>query len=190
MVGVRHSRKVFHIHVARIIVTRTTQTQAEHKHKHKPRVNRDDASTSARSFSLRLCLRRPGSHVAYACAYACTWVVRVNQPSLGSACDVVLLVRLRNCREDQPAYRAASVHLVFNVSDKLNIKKVGDRQQTWQATTEPRSQAVSWVGRWKSLGTGLAMTSSLRNDRVSHHPDSGGFGYQPTRMNFWQRAIG
>ena len=28
-------------------------------------------STSARSFFLRLCLRRPGSHMACACAYAC-----------------------------------------------------------------------------------------------------------------------
>ena len=57
------------------------------KHKHKPRVNRDDASTStsishvwtgttqAQEKGTRLCLRRPGSHVA--CAYAC--VVRVNQ---------------------------------------------------------------------------------------------------------------
>ena len=36
------------------------------KHKHKPRVNRDHASTStnARSFFLRFCVRRPGSHVA------------------------------------------------------------------------------------------------------------------------------
>ena len=42
----------------------------KHKHKHKPRVNRDDTSTSARKRSARLCLRRPGSHVAYACAYA------------------------------------------------------------------------------------------------------------------------
>ena len=49
-----------------------------HKHEHKPRVNRDDASTSARSFFLRLCLRRLGSHAAYAHARAC--VVRVSQP--------------------------------------------------------------------------------------------------------------
>ena len=49
----------------------------KHKHKHKPRVNRDDASTStsARSFFLCLCLRYPGSHVAYACAC----VLRVNK---------------------------------------------------------------------------------------------------------------
>ena len=70
----------------------------KHKHKRKPRVNRDDASTSARKkkgacacvassrftrgLCLRLCLRRPGSHVAYACAcaHACACVVRVNQP--------------------------------------------------------------------------------------------------------------
>ena len=52
------------------------------KHKQKARVNRDDArtSTSARSFFLRLCLRCPGSRVAYACAYALPCVVRVNQP--------------------------------------------------------------------------------------------------------------
>ena len=52
----------------------------KHKRKHKPRVNRDDASTSttARSFILRLCLPRPGLHVA--CAYARACVVRVNQP--------------------------------------------------------------------------------------------------------------
>ena len=38
-----------------------------------------DARTSARKSNARLCLCRPGSHVAYAaCAYAC--VVRVNQP--------------------------------------------------------------------------------------------------------------
>ena len=44
--------------------------------KRKPRVNQDDASTSARKRSacLRLCLRRPGSHVAYSC------IVRVNKP--------------------------------------------------------------------------------------------------------------
>ena len=50
----------------------------KHKRKHKPRVNRDDANTSARKRNacLCLCLRRPGSHVAYACAC----VVRVNQP--------------------------------------------------------------------------------------------------------------
>ena len=50
----------------------------KHKHKYKPRVNRDDASTSARKRNARLCLclRRTGSHVAYACAC----VVRVNQP--------------------------------------------------------------------------------------------------------------
>ena len=54
----------------------------KHKHKHKPRVNRDDASTStsARSFFLRLCLRRPCSHVAYACACVVpvhTWLMLV-----------------------------------------------------------------------------------------------------------------
>ena len=37
----------------------------KHEHKHKPRMNRDDASPSARPFFLRVCLRRPGSHVAY-----------------------------------------------------------------------------------------------------------------------------
>ena len=37
------------------------------KRKHKPRVNRDDASTSARSFFLCLCLRRPGSYVHGLC---------------------------------------------------------------------------------------------------------------------------
>ena len=44
----------------------------KHMHKHKPRVNQDDASTSASYFSLCWYLRRPGSHVAYvrACAYA------------------------------------------------------------------------------------------------------------------------
>ena len=52
------------------------------KRNHKPRVNRDDASTSEsarkrNAFSF-LSLRRPGSHVAYACACAC--VVLVNQP--------------------------------------------------------------------------------------------------------------
>ena len=60
---------------------RTQISSYGHEHKHKPCVNRDDSSTStsARSFFLRLCLRRPGSYVAdtYACAYAC--VVRVNQ---------------------------------------------------------------------------------------------------------------
>ena len=55
----------------------------KHKHKHKPRVNRDVASTTSAStrkkgtLSFFLCLRRSGSHVAY--AYAC--VVRVNQPN-------------------------------------------------------------------------------------------------------------
>ena len=50
----------------------------KHKRKHKPRVNRDDASTSTRKRTARLCLclRRLGSHVAY----ACVCVVRVNQP--------------------------------------------------------------------------------------------------------------
>ena len=37
------------------------------------RITSTSTSTTALSFSLRLCLRRPGSHVAYACAcaYAC-----------------------------------------------------------------------------------------------------------------------
>ena len=45
-------------------------------------MNRNDASTSARKKNARLCLcpRRPGSHMACACAYACACVVRVNQP--------------------------------------------------------------------------------------------------------------
>ena len=50
----------------------------KHKRKHKPRVNQDDASTSARKKETRsffLCLRRPGLHVAYACAC----VVHVNR---------------------------------------------------------------------------------------------------------------
>ena len=49
--------------------TRTTQA---HEHKHKSRVNLDDVSTStsARYFFVCLCLRRPSSHVAYACAHA------------------------------------------------------------------------------------------------------------------------
>ena len=51
------------------------EDRAREKQKHKPRVNRDGASTSARSFSLCLCLGRPGSHVAYACAC----IGRVNQ---------------------------------------------------------------------------------------------------------------
>ena len=56
------------------------------KHKHKPCVNRDDASTSTRKRSARLCLclRRLGQHVSYACAFACACVVRVNQPWVGS----------------------------------------------------------------------------------------------------------
>ena len=37
----------------------------KHRDKHKPRVNRDDASTRERNALLFLCLRRPGSHVAY-----------------------------------------------------------------------------------------------------------------------------
>ena len=41
-------------------------------------MNRDDASTIGRKRNMRLRLRRPGSHVAYACAGA--FVVRVNQP--------------------------------------------------------------------------------------------------------------
>ena len=51
---------------------------ARRNHKHKPRVNRDDASISARKRNARLCLcsHRPVSHVAYACAC----VVRVTQP--------------------------------------------------------------------------------------------------------------
>ena len=47
----------------------------KHKNKHKPHVNRDDASTSARSFSCA-CVVPVHTWVAY--AYAC--VVRVNQP--------------------------------------------------------------------------------------------------------------
>ena len=56
--------------------------RSKHKRKHKPRVNRDDASTTARKRNacFCLCLRRPGSHVAYTCAYACACVVHVNQP--------------------------------------------------------------------------------------------------------------
>ena len=48
------------------------------KHKHKPRVNRDDASISARKRNahLRLWVCRPGSRVACACPCAC--VVRVD----------------------------------------------------------------------------------------------------------------
>ena len=44
------------------------RTHRSHAHTHTP--------PPPRSFFLRLCLRRPGSHVAYACAC----VVRVNQP--------------------------------------------------------------------------------------------------------------
>ena len=46
----------------------TPTTQAQHKHEHKARLNRDDASTSAstRKRNALMCLRRPGSHVAYA----------------------------------------------------------------------------------------------------------------------------
>ena len=53
----------------------------KHKHKHKPRVNRDDANTSFFFY-----LRRPGSHVAYARAYACACVVRVTPPALDVTC--------------------------------------------------------------------------------------------------------
>ena len=59
-----------------------------HKHKHqrqhKPRVNRNDASTSARKRNAHLCLCRPGSHVGYACDYACACVVPVKQRSVGT----------------------------------------------------------------------------------------------------------
>ena len=60
----------------------TRTTQAQHKRKHKLRVNQDDASANTKKRNARfcLCLRRPGSHVAYACAYACACVVLVNQP--------------------------------------------------------------------------------------------------------------
>ena len=40
-----------------------------------------DASTSAsHAFFFFVCLYRPGSQLAYACAYVCVCVVRVNQP--------------------------------------------------------------------------------------------------------------
>ena len=42
-------------------------------------VDREDAQASV-PFSCVLRLRRPGSHVAFSCAYACACVVRVNQP--------------------------------------------------------------------------------------------------------------
>ena len=47
------------------------------------------------SFFLCLCLRRPGSHVAYAraCAYACACVVRVDQPLVSG---VILGVKSSN----------------------------------------------------------------------------------------------
>ena len=53
-----------------------------HKHKRKPRVNRDDTSTSPRKRNapLCLCLRRPGSHVACACAW---YFGRTCKPALG-----------------------------------------------------------------------------------------------------------
>ena len=59
-------------------------------------MNRDDASTSVRSFFLRLCLRRPSSHVAY-CLFACACVVRVNSlnSSTPAACQFFLEIQHR-----------------------------------------------------------------------------------------------
>ena len=67
----------------------------KHKHKHKPRVDRDDASTSTSARSFFLCLRRPGSHMAYACAFACACVVRVNQPFVFSPLSFYYSLKIR-----------------------------------------------------------------------------------------------
>ena len=59
-------------------------------------------SSSSRSFFLPLCLRRPSSHVVYACDYACACVVRVNRPILlAVACASVHFLESRvltSCR--------------------------------------------------------------------------------------------
>ena len=57
-------------------------------------MNWDGASTSTGARSFFLCLRRPGSDVAYPCAHAC--VVRVNQPI-----EVMLFQPLTNLEIDQ-----------------------------------------------------------------------------------------
>ena len=53
-------------HIREVTAGLHVRRKHEHKHKYKPRVNRDDASTSARKRNARLC--HPGSQVACACA--------------------------------------------------------------------------------------------------------------------------
>ena len=83
----------------------------KHKRKDQTRVNWDDASTStsARSSLLPLCLRRPGSHVAYACACVvrATSLKGLVELRTGCCCRSCRIVRIftvpdiNSVREDQ-----------------------------------------------------------------------------------------
>ena len=121
----------------------------KHKHKQKPRVNRDEASTSARSFSCDCALRRPGSHVAYACACA----VRVNQPLLYS--------RWSSCPRGQP-HNFRPSHLTFHVLQIFWTSWTGQpiRAMTF---TNMRVEAGLPATRCKTMEAALlALTSLLR----------------------------
>ena len=73
----------FLVEMRHLVLKAGSHVRRKHKHKHKKKyvtVNRGDASTSASirkrsvSFFLRLRLRR-----RFSCAYACAYVLRVNQ---------------------------------------------------------------------------------------------------------------
>ena len=78
-------------------------------------MNRDDASTStsARSFFLCLCLRRPGSHVACACAHAFAFSAVSSCRVRQLACVLFCVIVLRVTRSIVPLY--CVLHKVIHV---------------------------------------------------------------------------
>ena len=116
----------------------------KHKRKHKPRVNRDDASTSARKKNARLCLclRRPSSHVAYACAC----VVRVNQPLVSITEQVELSVSVS---EDDLPTTSSTLSTTYRREVWLDIDEKFDFTDYIPTTYRPHQAHAGQFNLWQ-----------------------------------------
>ena len=122
-------------------------------HVRKPRVNRDDASTGARSFFLRLRLRRPGSHVAYACVCACACVVRVNQPLASTLSDTFV-----KCNLCTRKWSLNSRWNFISTCTELHVHATNTDQRNWR---QIRISAVSPQTRFRAVRHVFTLYESL-----------------------------
>ena len=128
------------------------------KHNHKPRVNRDDTSITARSFFLHLCLRRPGSHVAYAALVSCR-VVELRFVSFFFRWTSLnsVTVRVHSASVDDTSCRVVELRFVSFLFRSTSCSSVTARVHSASVDDTSRRvvelRFISFFFRWTSCGS-------------------------------------